>query len=112
MGACEIDSDTNQRGESRGAISRTHETDRNPSVYSYFKKKRKSKEKINKKILAMAINFDTNQRGESRGLIRRSYESVGQNPSVYTYFERRFRSARQGRGLPVRRVGGKCAGFA
>jgi hypothetical protein len=40
-----IDSDMNQRGESRGAISRTHETDRNPPVYSYFKKKGKVKKK-------------------------------------------------------------------
>jgi hypothetical protein len=38
-----IDSDTKQGGASRGAIGRTHEND--PSVYSYFKKKRESKEK-------------------------------------------------------------------
>jgi hypothetical protein len=36
--AMTIDSDTNQGGASRRAISRTHENDRNPSFYSYFER--------------------------------------------------------------------------
>ena len=34
-----IDSDTNQRGESRGLIRRSYESvGKNPSVYSYFER--------------------------------------------------------------------------
>jgi hypothetical protein len=103
-----IDSDTNQRGESRGPISRTHENDRNTSVCSYFKKKRESKERINKKLLAMAIGSDTKQARRIAGSISRSYESVG-NLAVYRYFERLFRPAVWGHGLPVQRHSAKRA---
>ena len=37
-----IDSDTNQGGASRAAISRNYENDRNPSVYSYFERRFRS----------------------------------------------------------------------
>jgi hypothetical protein len=105
-----IDSDTNQGGALRRAVSRAHENDRNPSVYSYFEKKRKNT-KINKKLLAMAINPDTNEGRASRGSMSRNYEGVG-DLSLYCSFERFFRPALRSHGLLFRRVGGKCAGFA
>jgi hypothetical protein len=73
--------------------------------------KKKSKEKINKKLLAMTIDSDTNEGRRIAGSISRSY-GVGENPSVYSYFERLFRPALRGDGLPFQRVGGECASFA
>ena len=39
-------------------------------------------------------------------------EGVDKNSSVYPDFKPFFRSAMRGDGLPLRRVGGECAGFA
>src|SRR4029453_12545041 len=77
-------------------------------LFTLILTKNKSKEKINKKLLAMAIGSDTKQGRRIAGSISRSYESVG-NPAVYRYVERLFRPAVWGRRLPVQRHSAKRA---
>jgi hypothetical protein len=65
----------------------------------------KVKKKINKKLLAMAIDSDTNRGGASRGAISRTHENH-RSLSVYSYFERFCRPALGGN-LPVQRLPGE-----
>jgi hypothetical protein len=59
----------------------------------------------------MRIGSDSYDRGGlSPGSVSRGY--VGKNPFVYPFFEWLFRFTVRGDGLPVRRIGGECAGFA
>jgi hypothetical protein len=80
-------------------------------LFTLILKKSKSKEKINKKLLAMEIGSDTKQGRRIAGSISRSYESVG-NPAVYLYFERLFCRAVWGHGLLFQRLGGERAGHS
>ncbi len=59
----------------------------------------------------MAIDSDIDEGLASRESVNRNCEN-DRNPSVYADFKRLFRPALRGYGLPVKRVGGECAGFA
>jgi hypothetical protein len=63
-------------------------------------------------VLTRYIHPNITGADESRGpAISHNYERR-RDASAYVYFERLFRPAVRGRGLPIRWIGGECAGFA